>query len=859
MKRISLAICLIVSLVGSASAQIRFGQPNQPSRNNDDISYSAPQRYTIGGIEIEGVRYLDHNALISIAGLKVGDEISVPGEEISGAIKKLWDQGLLSDVAVNASRIEGSTVFLTFDLKERPRLAKFSFKGIKKGQADDLKNKVNLVRGRIVTDAMLKNAQNTVRKHFVEKGYLNTEVRIVQVDDTLLHNSVALRIEVDRKNRVKINDIYFDGNEVFTEKQLRRKLKDTKERRPYRIFKASKFIRSKFEEDKEKLIAFYNAQGYRDAHVIQDTVYTFDDRSVNVGIKINEGIKYYFRDITWTGNYVYTDQVLTNVLGIKKGDVYNLENLQKRLQYDPTGKVDVSSLYLDDGYLFFNVEPIEVSIDGDSIDVEMRMMEGTQANINRVTVAGNTKTNDHVILREIRTLPGQKFSRTALIRSQREIAQLGYFDPEQIGINPVPNPSDGTVDINYTVVERPSDQIELSGGWGGFFGFVGTLGVTFNNFSIGKVTNWREWKPLPSGDGQRLSLRLQANGRQFQTYSASFVEPWLGGRKRNSFSVSLTHSSQAQLEPGNFRRVMGSLQVTGLTVGLGRMLTVPDDYFSLSNSLSVQRYTLDNFQSMLGSALGSDVAGKRIYNQVTFNTTISRNSIDNPTFPSRGSSLSLAVNATPPYSRLISSFNPENGEVSPVASRWVEFHKWMFDASWFIQIMPKLVINTRSHAGFIGSYGGAQPGPFDRFQMGGDGITGFNFLLGTDIIGLRGYENLTVGDLQRDAEGRSLRNQFVGGGGVAFSKYVTELRYAVSTNPAATIFVLGFAEAGNNWSSLSRYNPFDMRRSAGVGARIFMPAFGMIGVDYGFGFDPIPGMQRNKNGQFHFTIGQQIR
>ncbi len=856
MKRISLAICLIASLIGSASAQIRFGQP---SRSNNDISYSAPQQYTIGGIEVEGVRYLDHNALISISGLKVGDEINVPGEEISNAIKKLWDQGLLSDVAINASRIEGSKIFLTLELKERPRLSKFSFKGIKKGQADDLKNKVNLVRGRIVTDAMLKNAQNTVRKHFVEKGFLNTEVRIVQIEDTLQHNSVALRIEVDRKSRVKINDIYFEGNEVFTEKQLRRKLKETKERRPYRIFKASKFIRSKFEEDKEKLISFYNAQGYRDAYIIQDTVYTYDDRSVNVGIKVNEGIKYYFRNITWTGNYVYTDEVLSNVLGIKKGDVYNLENLEKRLQYDPTGKVDVSSLYLDDGYLFFHVEPVEVSIIGDSIDIEMRMVEGTQANIKNVTVTGNTKTNDHVILREIRTLPGQKFSRTALIRSQREIAQLGYFDPEQIGISPVPNPADGTVDINYTVVERPSDQIELSGGWGGFFGFVGTLGVTFNNFAIGKVTNWREWKPLPAGDGQRLSLRLQANGRQFQTYSASFVEPWLGGRKPNSFSVSLTHSSQAQLDPGNFRRVMGSLQVTGLTLGLGRRLTVPDDFFTLSNSLSMQRYTLDNFQSVLGSALGSDVGGKRIYNQITFNTTLSRNSIDNPTFPTRGSSLTLSVNATPPYSRLISNFNPENGEVSPMASRWVEFHKWMFDASWFIPLAPKLVINTRAHSGFIGSYGGVQPGPFDRFQMGGDGITGFNFLLGTDIIGLRGYQNLTVGDLERDAQGRVLQQRFVGGGGVAFSKYVSELRYAVSTNPAATIFVLGFVEAGNNWSNLNRYNPFDMKRSAGVGARIFMPAFGMIGVDYGFGFDPIPGISPRNKGQFHFTIGQQIR
>ncbi|MGB3618062.1 MAG: outer membrane protein assembly factor BamA [Catalinimonas sp.] len=845
--------CLLLLLLPlSAFAQVRFD--TSPVGTAPAVSYEAPKAYEIGGITVSGVKFLDHNALISITGLKVGDRINVPGDEISNGIKKLWEQGILGDIEVNVTKIEGDYIFLDFALKERPRLSRFSFKGVRKGETNDLRDKVDLIRGRVVTDALVKNAQNSIRAFYVEKGFLNTTVKIVPEDDTLLGNSVALRIQVDRGEKVKIQEIDIVGNTVFTDKKLRRKLKNTKRKNRWRFYKPSKFTRTGFEEDKEKLIAFYNSQGYRDAYVLSDTTYPYDDDEIMLRMELQEGEQYYFRNVTWTGNYVYDDEVLSQVLGIERGDVYNLETLEKRLNFNPSG-LDVSALYLDEGYLFFNVQPVEVLVDGDSIDIEMRISEGPQADIKRVTVSGNTKTSDHVILRELRTLPGQKFSRSALIRSQREIAQLGYFDPEQIGINPVPNPEDGTVDINYTVVERPSDQIELSGGWGGLFGFVGTLGVTFNNFSLRNAGKLRNWRPLPAGDGQRLSLRLQANGRQFQTYSASFMEPWLGGHKPNAFSVNLSHSVQNILTNQLDRRsrVSGALNITSLTLGVGRRLRFPDDYFSLNNSLTLQRYYLFNYIN--GNFLNGVDDGT--YNGIVFNTTLARNSIDNPTFPTAGSSFSLSLALTPPYSAVLTDPNSTRdgqavANTAGFANRWIEYHKWMFDASWFIPLAKKLVINNRAHFGFIGNYTRGTPiTPFERFNMGGGGISGFNFLLGTEPVALRGYTDQSVRPI--DPETKQPFN------GVAFHKFVSEIRYGISTNPAATIFVLGFLEAGNNWGGYDKYNPFDLKRAAGVGARIFMPAFGMIGIDWGYGFDPIPGNPNANGSQFTFTIGQQIR
>jgi outer membrane protein insertion porin family len=804
-----------------------------------EIDYANPKTYEIGGIDISGIRFLDQNALIAITDLKVGDEIEVPGPKITNAIKKLWDQNLLGDIEVGISKIEGRYIFLEFILKEKPRLSKFQINGVKKGEADDVREKIQLIRGKIVSDALIRNTQNTIRKFFTEKGYLNADVKIVQRDDSTLSNSVILVININKKTKVKIKEIQLVGNNEVPRKTVLKKLKDTKEKNPWRIFKASRFIKSKFEADKERLIEYYNKNGYRDAQVVFDSVYAYDDKTVILQMQINEGQKYYFRNIEWKGNYLYNDDYLNSLLGIKKGDVYNMELLQRKLNYNPLG-YDISSLYMDDGYLFFTVDPVEVSVEKDSIDVEIRINEGQQATINKVTVQGNTKTNDHVILRELKTVPGQKFSRADIIRTQRELAQLGYFDPEKIGINPVPNPADGTVDINYTLEEKPSDQIELSGGWGGFFGFVGTLGLSFNNFSIRKINKLNEWSPLPSGDGQRFAIRFQANGRAFQTYNISFTEPWFGGRKPTSFTFGLNRSVQRGFSGFTRSEVNSRLAINGFNVSIGKRLRWPDDYFTVLYSANVQQYDLFNYRFLSNSDFGVKPTKS---NSFAFTTTLARNSINNPTFPTAGSSLSLAVTTTPPFSL----FRKDNNFSSDVERfKLIEYHKWMFDASWFTPIAKNFVINTRSHFGFLGNFNQSMGiTPFERFRLGGSGIAGFNFLLGYDIIGLRGYNDV------------ALSTPLIGGenAGVLFSKFVIEPRFAVSTNPAATIFVLGFLEGGNNWLSYKDYNPFNIYRSAGVGARIFMPAFGLIGVDFGKAFDGPSSVHQ----VFTFTIGQQIR
>ena len=803
-----------------------------------------PKQYELGGITVSGARYLDPNTLISLTGLRVGDAIHIPGEEIGKSIRKLWAQGILGDVSVTIARTEGNKIFLDYNLKERPRLSKFTFNGIPKGQTEELTKKITLIRGKVVTDALMNNTRTQVRKFYVNKGYLDAKVNIVQVADSALSNSVALRIDVDKGSKVRIHEIAFEGNKAFKAGKLKGKLKKTKERKPYKLLTPGKFQRSEYEEDKKKLLEFYNAEGYRDATVVSDTLMR-DEKGLALRIRIDEGPKYYFRHITWSGNYLYDNKTLANVLGIKPGSTYSKEILDKRLNYNPTGQ-DISSLYLNDGYLFFTIDPVETKVEGDSIDIEMRLSEGVQAHIKDINIAGNTKTSDHVLRRTLRTLPGDKFNRELLIRSQREIATLGYFDPEKIGINPIPNPVDGTVDINYTVVEKPSDQVTLSGGWGGYAGFIGTVGLVFNNFSMRKAGTLRNWTPVPSGDGQRLSLNVQANGVQYQAYSLSFTEPWLGGRRPNSFSFSLNHSVQRSgraLDANSDSYI----KVNSAPVGLGRQLRVPDDYFTLSNSLSYSQYQTQNYALIPGAATG-------LFNNITLNTTLARNSIDNPTYTRRGSSLSLSVNLTPPYSLL----NPKHVN----SSRWIEFHKWMFDASWFTPIVGKLVLNTRAHFGYLGNYdSNRQIGPFERFKMGGAGLGyngGGNFLVGTDYVGLRGYDDPNAGFAIPTAQNGQA-------GGIAFNKYVLEMRYPVSLNPAATVYVLAFAEAGNSYDSYQNYNPYKLYRSAGVGARVFMSAFGLLGFDYGHGFDSVVppigtalGTKQDPN-HFHFIIGQQIR
>lgn len=817
------------------------------------MDYNNPQEYEIADVTVSGTQFLDPNSMVSISGLKVGDKIRIPGLGVPSAIKKMMDFGTLDDVEIQATKVETGKVWLNIHIKERPRLYQVTFSGIKKGQRETLNDKVKLIKGRVITPTVIKNTQLLIKKHYQDKGYYNTAVKVVQIPDTT-RGQATLNFVVDRGKKVKISDINIEGNELVSDKKLKKRLKGTKEKLVYRFWAPSKYIPKKYDEDKEKLIAFYRKSGFRDATIMSDSVWTDEKtNTIRVAITIDEGPKYYYRDITWNGNYLYSSEILSKQLGVEKGDVYNPEDLDKRINGIPGG--DVSSLYMDDGYLYFRVIPVEKSVEGDSIDIEMRMFEGKQATINRIILNGNTKTSDRVVLRELMTLPGQKFSKTELINTQRQLSQMGYFDPEKIQINPIPNQADGTVDIEYTVEEKPSDQIELSGGWGGFIGFVGTLGLVFNNFSIRNIPDRSTWRPLPSGDGQKLAVRFQANGRQFQTYSLSFNEPWLGGKKPVNFGVALTRTvyrmtdwrSMGMFNPGAQMSFRGAYYNNGITFSLGKRLKAPDRFMQLTHALSLQRYRLDSLDFFnIGYNNGNS-------SNITFNTTLSRNTLSDFQYPRRGSSFSLSATLTPPYSLFRQrEFTDQNDRF-----KWVEYHKWMFDASWFATITGKLVLNTRAHMGFLGNYNSNMGiSPFGRFIVGGSGLAGQGMFVmaDQDIIGLRGYEDRAVGALTNP-------NSIVprGGGGVVYNKYVMELRYPVSLNPQATIFLLTFAEGGNNWDNYSDYNPFDIKRSAGVGARIFMPAFGLLGIDWGYGFDSIQGRTQKSGGQFHFTIGQQLR
>ncbi len=837
----------------TAFAQIGLGLRNR-YRQQESVDYTRPRDYTIAAVTVSGAEHLDRDALLSMSGLRVGDKVRIPGDDISNVIKKLYKSGIVSDVAVLITKTEVDKVYLEIAVKERARLSRFVFEGIRKGQQETLNDKIKLTKGRIINDALIKNTENKIRKYYEEKGFRNSKIIITQRKDTIYgpnSNYAYLLIKIEKGPKVRIQNIDVEGVNDFKPQKIINKMKKTRAKgfNLAKIFTPSKFIKEEFEKDKKHILEFYGKNGYRNAAIEADSVYDIAEGLVGIKLKIHEGKKFYYRNIKWVGNFIYSDTVLNKVLGIQKGDVYNPEELSKRLNFSPTQQ-DVTSLYMDDGYLFFNIEPVEVQVGEDSIDIELRMYEGEQANINKINLRGNTRTSDHVVIRELRTLPGNKFSRADLIRTQRELSALGYFDPEKIGMNPVPNIADGTVDINYNVEERPSDQIELSGGWGGAFGFVGTVGLVFNNFSARKLTDLSSWKPLPQGDGQRLQLRLQANGRRFQNYSLTFSEPWLGGKKRNAFTIGFNHSVNRTFADFAMSRQLGSLQVSGISVSLGRQLKVPDDWFVMTNALSYQFYNLNNF-------FGFGAINNGRFNNFTFNTTISRNSIDNPTFPREGSNVSLAITVTPPYSLFTGRAEPlVNG-----STQWIEYHRWMFDNSWFMKLTNngKLVLHARAHMGFMGRFNrNIDTSPFERFVLGGSGLTINNFLLGTEIIGLRGYQDNTIRPLEPDGNG-GLRYNRNGAGGIVYNKFVLEMRYPISLNPSATIFVLGFAEGGNNWGNFKEFNPFDLKRSTGVGARIFMPAFGLLGIDWAYGFDSIPGAPNISGSQFHFTIGQLLR
>ncbi|PCJ01540.1 MAG: outer membrane protein assembly factor BamA [Flavobacteriales bacterium] len=826
-KYIYIILVVLVPTIVDAQFSINSGL--------DDISYSTPREYEIGGITISGINYFNPVTIRAISGLSIGDKIKVPGDKTTQAIKKLWEQKLFSDVELRATKIDGDKIFLDIHITELPRLSKFKFTGVKKSKQKDLRDEIELIRGKVITENLLINTKNTVRSYFVKKGFLDTEVIIEQKVDTSAANNVILTININRGKRVRIKNINIVGNNSLKSGKLRRSLEDTKRARAYNIFTTSKYIPHTYDMDKPEIIAKYNEKGYRDAKISFDTVYRVSPKRVTIDITVEEGNQYYFRNIKWVGNTVHSTKVLNRILDIKKGEVYNKRILDSRLMMNQNGR-DVSSLYLDDGYLFFQVNPVEVKIENDSIDFEMRIYEGKQARVNRVIIVGNDKTNDHVIRREIRTLPGELFSRSDIIRTQRELMQLGYFNPETMGVNPKPNQENGTVDIEYVLEEKPSDQIELSGGWGGGR-VVGSLGVSFNNFSARNFFKKGAWRPLPAGDGQRLSLRAQSTGLGYQSYSMSFTEPWLGGRKPNSLSVSLSHVNLNNTN-GDFTQ---SFKSFGGAVGLGRRLKFPDDFFTLYNEASYQYYIIDNYTVLDGFSDG-------FANNLSFKHVLSRNSQGpSPIYPTTGSTTTLTLKHTIPYSWFRGGADYDAMSVQE-KNLFVEYHKWKFQTSWFSKLTHgkrAFVLNTKAGFGYLGSFNkDLGTSPFERFYVGGDGLSGVNQFVATEVIALRGYGS---GDLSPSS------------GATFVSKYTAELRYPFSLNPSATIYGLVFGEAGNSWDSFSKVNPFEVYKSAGLGIRIFMPMFGLLGLDWGYRFDQIPGRtDPNSNTEIHFSIGGNI-
>ena len=824
MKKNLLISIFILLIPLSSSAQINMGN------NLENISYERPVEYEIAGITVSGIENLDKNAIITLSGLDVGSKIMVPGEKLSKAITKLWDQNLFADISINVSKVLGSNIFLEIYLEELPKLSKFGFQGASKSEVDKIRDKIELTRGEIVTDNIINNTKHVIIEYFKDKGYLNTVVEISQVTDPSSLSSVILDIDINKGEKVKINSITFEGVNEVKEKKLKRTLKETKEKKFFRIFKTSKFLDEAFETDLEKIINLYNEKGFRDAQIVSKNIDEISSNLIDINITIEEGIKYHFRNIDWLGNTKYNSEYLDLLLGIKSGDVYDEKMMNERLQMSMSG-TDITSLYMDDGYLFFNIEPVETLVEEDSIDFEIRIYEGKQATINKVTVIGNTKTNDHVIMREIRTKPGELFSRSDIIRSQEELNRLNYFNPQTLGVTPKPDPQTGNVDIEYSVEEKPSDQIELQGGWGAGR-VVGTLGLTFNNFSLKNIFDKSTWSPLPSGDGQRISIRAQTNGSFFQNYSFSFTEPWLGGKKPNSLNFSAYNSIQDYSTDD----VENRLDIIGINLGLGKRLRWPDDYFTMSQSISVQQYKLKNRQLVPGFSNG-------ISKNISYRTTFSRSSIFDPIFPKIGSQFTFIGHFTPPYSL----FNKKDYSTMTLNEKyeWLEYFKIKLNGTWYANPFADLVIKTHSAFGFLMDYN-SEVGlpPFERFFVGGDGLMGFN-MDGREVIGLRGYAN------------NSLSQHLIAGGSI-YSKYTLELRYPLSLNPNSTIYATGFAEAGNAWGSFSDFNPFEVKRSLGFGIRIFMPMFGLLGFDFAHGYDPIPGSTQKSGWQTHFSIGQQF-
>jgi outer membrane protein insertion porin family len=822
------------------------------AQTNELLDYSTPKKYELGGIVIEGANNLNNSTLIAITELEIGKEIEIPGIKITKAINKLWDQGLFSNIEITLDKIVGKTIFITINLKEYPRLSQFKFKGKKVSKSDvtSLKEELKLMRGRVLTQSLINNSLNTIKDYYINKGFYNVTVGYVTSTDTLAKNSEKLIFNISKGKKIKIKDIIVTGrSKILNLKKsllnnqdsvycvsnynLKKSMKETKSKSFWRFWKTSKFIQNNFEDDKKNIISKYNEIGYRDARIETDSVYLNGDNTMTIEIRIVEGEPYRFGNITFTGNTVYSSKKLSRQLGIKENDIFDQSVLDSRLFSDGSGNMNVSSLYLDDGYLFFNATPVEIAANDKKIDLEIRIFEGQQARINKIKVKGNTKTNDHVIMRELRTRPGDLFSQTDIQRSMRELSQMQYFNPEAFDVKVEPDQARNSVDITYIVEEKSSDQIQLQGGWGANR-IVGQLGLSFNNFSTRNIFKKDKWTPLPSGDGQILSLTASSNGIYYQNYNISFTEPWLGGKKPNSLSISLYKSISSNGQSGDERE---AIEITGLTIGLGKRLQKPDDYFTMYNGINFQQYKLINNNSFFSFSNGFS-------NNVNYNIRIGRNSVDQLIYPRRGSNFSLSLKVTPPYSMFdgISDYSKISDQEK---YSWIEYYKWKFKSSWFSAFTDKLVLNTRVEIGLLGAYDNdLGVAPFERFYVGGDGMSGMGYQFdGRELISLRGYSNNSISPPT---------------GATIYNKYTTELRYAINLNPSSTVYALGFLEAGNAWDSFNNFNPFGVKRSAGFGVRIMLPMIGMMGLDYGWGLDDILGNPDANGGQFHFSIGQQF-
>ncbi|MCB0423967.1 MAG: POTRA domain-containing protein [Flavobacteriaceae bacterium] len=839
-----------------------------------DLTYNQGKKYTIAEITVSGKTTFSEQTIIAYSGLRKDQEVTIPGEEISNAIKKLWNSNLFNNIDIYLLKTEGDKAYLEIRLADLPELENVRIDGVKKGKKDDIIKENKLTKGTKVTENLITTTKNYLTNKYRKDGYLNTKVIVntYPVEDSIQKSRVNMLVRIDKGTKVKVKDIEITGNEVLTDGKLQGAMKNTKERSFFRLWKRSKYIEADYKEDLVSLIDTYKENGYRDARILADTLIYNDDKTVNLKIDLEEGEKYTFGKISFVGNSVYSDAFLSRVLRINEGDTYNGVLLNKRIaDNSKPDSDDLTNLYQNSGYLFSSINAVEVSAEGNVIDLEIRITEGNPAYFNKVTVVGNEKTNDHVIYRELRTRPGELYSKENVIRTIRELSQLGFFDAEQIAPNfKNLDPNEGTLDMEYSVVETGSSQIELQGGYGGG-GFIGTLGLSFNNFSIKNLFNKEAYKPVPMGDGQKLALRLQAS-RFYQTYSFSFTEPWLGGKKPVQFSTSLSHTRQFGYNYQTRKADKSqSFNITGITVGLAKRLSVPDDFFTLSQAVSYQYYDINNYRN------GLFTYDNGYSNNLSYTISLNRNNTFNdPIYPLGGSNFTVSAKVSLPYSLFNGvdykdlseqrsqleeeytdatalrrdQINDEIGAIDQERFKWLEFYKIKFRGDWYTQLAKKLVLKPSVEFGYLGAYNKYRGViPFERFYLGGDGLGTYS-LDGREAIALRGYPNQSLVPI--DENGNQID------GAAIYNKFSLELRYPISLKPQAKIFVLGFLEGGASYESFKDYNPFNIKRSSGAGLRIFMPAFGLLGIDFGYGFDPLPGETRKNGWETHFIIGQQF-